>query len=148
MPPDSKLYLQDNRRSVPVVHFGTQECAGYHNFRSVSGRILVGAMTPKVATEVLEEEAEMNLPTLNVPAGACADFVKFCREQYVRARAAETFIRVLHNRNYDAEVSQIRNSMKSEVDEIFAPVEKALRSGCNCREVMAELVKALEYKEK
>lgn len=100
-------------------------------------------MTPNVTTET-EEKETASLPTVNPPAGACADFVKFCREQYVRARAAETFIRVLNKTNYHAEVEKIRTSMMPEIDEIFAPVEAALRNGCNCRELMAELVKAVE----
>jgi hypothetical protein len=75
--------------------------------------------------------------------GACAEFVEFCKEQHLKARSAETFIRVLHNRNWEAEVSQIREAMRPEVDAIFLPIEKALLEGANCREVMAKLVKAL-----
>ena len=80
--------------------------------------------------------------------GACAEFVKFCKEQHLKARAAETFIRVLHNRNWEAEVSHIREAMRPEVDAVFAPIEKALLEGANCREVMAKLVKALHADEK
>ena len=80
--------------------------------------------------------------------GACAEFVKFCKEQHLHARSAETFIRVLHNRNWEAEVAHIREAMRPEVDQLFAPVEKALHDGANCRDVMAKLVKALQAEEK
>ena len=80
--------------------------------------------------------------------GACAEFVKFCKEQHLKARSAETFIRVLHNRNWEAEVAHIRDAMRPEVDAIFLPIEKALLEGANCREVMAKLVKALHAEEK
>ncbi len=80
--------------------------------------------------------------------GACADFVSFCKEQYLKARAAETFVRVLHNKSYEAEIAQIRHAMTPEVDLMFAPIEKALREGVNCREIMAKLVKALEAPKK
>jgi hypothetical protein len=80
--------------------------------------------------------------------GACAEFVKFCKEQHLKARSAETFIRVLHNRNWEAEVAQIREAMRPEVDAVFLPIEKALREGANCREVMAKLVSALHTEPK
>ncbi len=80
--------------------------------------------------------------------GACAEFVKFCKEQHLKARAAETFIRVLHNRNWEAEVTHIREAMRPEVDAVFAPIEQALNDGVNCREVMAKLVQALHAEEK
>jgi len=79
--------------------------------------------------------------------GACAEFVKFCKEQHLKARSAETFIRVLHNRNWQAEVAHIREAMRPEVDNLFLPIEKALIEGANCREVMAKLVKALHAEE-
>lgn len=80
--------------------------------------------------------------------GACAEFVKFCKEQHLRARSAETFIRVLHNRSWEAEVAHIREAMRPEVDAVFAPIEKALLEGANCREVMAKLIKAIHAYEK
>jgi hypothetical protein len=80
--------------------------------------------------------------------GACAEFVKFCKEQHLKARSAETFIRVLHNRNWEAEVAHIREAMRPEVDAIFLPIEKALLEGANCREVMAKLVSALQTEVK
>ena len=73
----------------------------------------------------------------------CADFVSFCKEQHLRARAAETFIRVLHNQNWEQEVEHIREAMRKEVDAVFVPVEEALRTGDNCREVMSRLVEAI-----
>jgi hypothetical protein len=73
--------------------------------------------------------------------------VKFCKEQHLKARSAETFIRVLHNRNWQAEVAHIREAMRPEVDNLFLPIEKALIEGANCREVMAKLVKALHAEE-
>lgn len=73
--------------------------------------------------------------------------MKFCKEQHLKARAAETFIRVLHNRNWEAEVSHIREAMRPEVDLIFLPIEKALMEGADCRDVMAKLVKALHTEE-
>ncbi len=79
-----------------------------------------------------------------LPTGACADFVSFCKEQHLKARAAETFIRVLHNKNWEKEVRQIRDAMRPEVDELFHPIEKALQEGAGCREVMAQLVEALK----
>ena len=80
--------------------------------------------------------------------GACAEFVEFCKEQHLKARSAETFIRVLHNRNWEAEVAHIREAMRPEVDALFLPIEKALLEGANCREVMAKLVNALHAEQK
>ncbi len=84
----------------------------------------------------------------DAPQGACAEFVKFCKEQHLRARSAETFIRVLHNRSWEAEVAHIREAMRPEVDAVFAPIEKALEEGANCRDVMAKLVKAIHAYER
>ena len=90
---------------------------------------------------------EQNLPVVESPRGACVDFVKFCKEQHLRSRAAHTFLRVLHNKTWDAECEQIREAMRPEVDRIFEPAEKALRDGANCKEVLALLVRALEEAE-
>ena len=99
------------------------------------------AMTTKLP-ETLVETAPA-LPVVETTRGACADFVQFCKEQHLKARSAETFIRVLHNKNWEHEVAQIRDAMRPEVEQLFAPIEQALREGVNCREVMAKLVKAL-----
>ncbi len=82
-----------------------------------------------------------------LPRGACAEFVKFCKEQHLKARSAETFIRVLHNKNWEAEVAHIREAMRPEVDDIFAPIEKALEKGANCRDVMSQLIEALHHEK-
>ena len=80
--------------------------------------------------------------------GACVDFVEFCKEQYLTARAAHTFIRVLHNPNWEAECERIRTSMRPEVDRIFAPIEESLDQGTNCREILKQLVDTLAKAEK
>lgn len=76
--------------------------------------------------------------------GACVEFVKFCKEQHLNSRAAHTFLRVLHNKPWDAECEKIRETMRPEVDRLFEPAEKALASGANCREVLDLLVKTLK----
>jgi hypothetical protein len=102
-------------------------------------------MATKLPTAPIESQGACTLSDLG--QGACAEFVKFCKEQHLKARSAETFIRVLHNRNWQAEVSHIRDAMRPEVDAIFLPIEKALLEGANCREVMAKVVKALQAEE-
>jgi hypothetical protein len=97
-------------------------------------------MTTITAEPPVEVTAEKAVSSAK---GACADFVSFCKEQHLKARSAETFIRVLHNKNWENEVSHIREAMRPEVDRLFAPIEDALREGANCKEVMARLVKAL-----
>lgn len=98
-----------------------------------------------MTTTIAEPPVEKTPAKLAVdsPRGACADFVQFCKEQHLKARSAETFIRVLHNKNWEHEVAQIRDAMRPEVERLFAPIEAALREGGNCRDVMAKLVKAL-----
>src|SRR3954451_9401820 len=103
-------------------------------------------MAPKLPTAIVETPGACAVGEAS--QGACAEFVKFCKEQHLKARSAETFIRVLHNRNWEAEVSHIREAMRPEVDALFLPIEKALVEGANCREVMAKLVKALHSEEK
>lgn len=76
------------------------------------------------------------------------EFVKFCKEQHLSSRAALTFLRVLHNKTWDAECDKIRESMRPEVDRIFEPTEKALQEGANCKEVLAVLVRSLMEAEK
>jgi hypothetical protein len=95
-----------------------------------------------MTTTLLSSPAEEAV-IIDSQRGACAEFVKFCKEQHLRARSAETFIRVLHNKTWEQEVTRIRSAMRPEVEQLFAPIEKALRDGANCREVMAKLVEAL-----
>jgi hypothetical protein len=80
--------------------------------------------------------------------GACVDFVKFCKEQHLNSRAANTFLRVLHNHNWEAERDTIRESMRPEVDRLFEPAEQALKEGRNCIEVLNLLVSTLQKNEK
>ena len=101
-------------------------------------------MANKLQTAPLESQSAC---AVGDSKGACAEFVEFCKEQHLKARSAETFIRVLHNRNWEAEVSHIREAMRPEVEALFAPIEKALLEGANCREVMAKLVKALQVEQ-
>lgn len=104
-------------------------------------------MTTKLqASPSVEKPGCVTIP-VDLPKGACAEFVKFCKEQHLKARSAETFIRVLHNKNWESEVAQIREAMRPEVDRLFTPIEKALADGANCREVMAKLVEALNSKD-
>ncbi|HYE25577.1 MAG TPA: hypothetical protein VEG32_10305 [Clostridia bacterium] len=104
-------------------------------------------MTTKLAPAA-EAKPTGELPTVQPSQGACADFVSFCKEQHLKARAAETFIRVLHNKNWEGEVTHIQEAMRPEVNQIFAPIEKALRDGANCREVMAKLIEAIKEPQK
>jgi hypothetical protein len=88
-----------------------------------------------------------NLPVVEPQRGACVEFVKFCKEQHLNSRAAHTFLRVLHNNRWEAECDHIRESMRPEVNRIFAPAEKALQDGLNCKEVLAVLVESLKKAE-
>ncbi len=74
---------------------------------------------------------------------ACMEFVKFCKEQHLRAQAAETFIRVLHNHSWQVECESIREAMRPEIDKIFAPIERDLARGANCQELLQKLVMLL-----
>ncbi len=103
-------------------------------------------MTNKLPTSVIEKSG--TCAVADQAQGACAEFVKFCKEQHLRARSAETFIRVLHNRSWENEVANIREAMRPEVDAVFSPIEKALTEGANCREVMAKLVQAIQSYDK
>jgi hypothetical protein len=87
------------------------------------------------------------LPVLETQRGACVDFVSFCKEQHLNSRAANTFLRVLHNKTWEAECHTIRESMRPEVDRIFEPAERALKEGANCKEVLAVLVHSLKEVE-
>jgi len=92
---------------------------------------------------VLDEK----LPVLEPQRGACVEFVKFCKEQHLSSRAAHTFLRVLHNKQWETECETIRESMRPEVDHLFEPAEKALKEGRNCREVLDLLVQTLKANE-
>ena len=87
------------------------------------------------------------LSILEPQRGACVEFVKFCKEQHLNSRAANTFLRVLHNKTWEAECDKIRHSMRPEVDRIFEPAEKALKEGANCKEVLALLIRSLKEAE-
>lgn len=63
------------------------------------------------------------------------------------SRAALTFLRVLHNKTWEAECDKIRESMRPEVNRIFEPAEKAMSEGANCKEVLAVLVRSLKENE-
>ena len=90
---------------------------------------------------------EGQLPVLEPQRGACVDFVEFCKEQHLNSRAALTFLRVLHNKTWEAECDKIRESMRPEVDRVFEPAEKALKDGSNCKQVLAVLVESLKKAE-
>lgn len=105
-------------------------------------------MNKKVETPAAAQTQGEVLPVVEPQRGACVDFVEFCKEQYLIARAAQTFLRVLHNPNWEAECARIRESMRPEVQNIFDPIEKNLASGANCREILAQLTKALAEAEK
>jgi hypothetical protein len=104
-------------------------------------------MTNKAHPATAAVPEGQSLPILEPQRGACVEFVKFCKEQHLRSRAAQTFLRVLRNKTWDAECGQIRESMRPEVDRIFEPAEKALKDGANCKEVLATLVRSLKEAE-
>jgi len=104
-------------------------------------------MTTKALEITAAAPEGKNLPSADPQRGACVEFVQFCKEQHLNARAAHTFLRVLHNNRWEAECEHIRESMRPEVDRIFAPAEKALKDGSNCREVLAVLVHSLKEAE-
>ncbi len=104
-------------------------------------------MTTKTLATTAAVPEGQKLPILEPQRGACVEFVKFCKEQHLSSRAAHTFLRVLHNKTWDAECDKIRDSMRPEVDRIFEPAEKALSEGANCKEVLAVLVQSLKKAE-
>jgi GH24 family phage-related lysozyme (muramidase) len=114
-------------------------------------------MTSKTLNKTAAASEDQNSPNQNLPIqslpivepqrGACVEFVKFCKEQHLNSRAANTFLRVLHNQTWEAERDQIRDSMRPEVERIFAPAEKAMNAGANCKEVLAVLVRSLKEAE-
>jgi hypothetical protein len=102
-------------------------------------------------TKTLEVSAAVSegqcLPVIEPQRGACVEFVEFCKEQHLGSRAAHTFLRMFHNKAWNAECDKIREAMRPEVDRIFAPAEKALQAGANCKEVLQVLVKSLKDAE-
>jgi hypothetical protein len=104
-------------------------------------------MTTKTPNTTAATPEGQKLSILEPQRGACVEFVEFCKEQHLRSRAAHTFLRVLHNKTWNAECDKIRESMRPEVDRIFEPAEKALREGANCKEVLALLVSSLKKAE-
>lgn len=88
-----------------------------------------------------------SLPTCDPQRGACVEFVEFCKEQHLSSRAANTFLRLFHNKTWTEECNKIRESMRPEVDRVFEPAEKALQEGANCKEVLRILVKSLKDAE-
>jgi hypothetical protein len=76
-------------------------------------------------------------------ASMCVEFVQFCKEQHLEARAAQTFLHVLHRHAWETERDQIREGMRAEVDALFAPAEKALAEGKDCKELLQAIIKAV-----
>ncbi len=93
-----------------------------------------------MATTVLESPNPVEQPSQR---GACVEFVKFCKEQHLRAEAAETFIRMLHNHAWQVECQHIREAMRPEIDAMFAPIERDMARGANCQELLQKLVTLL-----
>lgn len=90
----------------------------------------------------------LDMPTPKVTAEEtrqplCVEFVKFCKEQYLSSSAAHTFFHVLHNNRWDKECEQIRENMRPEVEALFAPIEKAISEGKECKEIMQKLIVTL-----
>ena len=102
-------------------------------------------MTTKLEPKPADPEGQSKPPELQ--RGACLEFVKFCKEQHLKSRAAHTFLHILHNQSWEKECEKIREAMRPEVDRIFAPIEKALQEGANCREILALLVDRLNKAE-
>jgi hypothetical protein len=74
----------------------------------------------------------------------CAEFVQFCKEQHLEARAAQTFLHVLHKKSWEDECHNIREAMRPEIDAIFVPVEKAIAEGKDCQVMLKDLIKKLK----
>jgi hypothetical protein len=103
-----------------------------------------------MTTTVMETPAIVDKPqasAVDPQRGACVEFVKFCKEQHLRAQAAETFIRVLHNHAWKMESERIREAMRPEIDKMFAPIERDIARGANCQELLKKLVKLLSEHE-
>jgi hypothetical protein len=105
-------------------------------------------MTAKTLDQTAAVPEGQSLPVVLEPQrGACVEFMEFCKEQHLNARAAHTFLRVLHNKTWDRECDKIRESMRPEVDRIFEPAEKAMNEGANCKQVLAVLIQSLKDAE-
>jgi hypothetical protein len=74
----------------------------------------------------------------------CAEFVQFCKEQHLEARAAQTFLHVLHKKTWEDECHKIREAMRPEVEALFVPVEKAVADGKDCQLMLKDLIKKLK----
>ena len=74
----------------------------------------------------------------------CAEFVQFCKEQYLQARAAQTFLHVLHKKRWEDECHKIREAMRPEIDALFVPSEKAVAEGKDCQALLKDLVMKLK----
>ena len=74
----------------------------------------------------------------------CAEFVQFCKEQHLEARAAQTFLHVLHKKSWEDECYKIREAMRPEVEALFIPVEKSLAEGKDCQSMLKDLIKKLK----
>jgi hypothetical protein len=97
------------------------------------------------STAVLDGQ---NLPVIEPRRGTCVEFVEYCKEEYLKARAAQTFLRMFHNKSWEAECERIRKTMRPEVDHLFAPTEKALSDGANCKEALDVLLQSMKQAEK
>ena len=76
----------------------------------------------------------------------CGEFVQFCKEQHLEARAAQTFLHVLHKKSWEDECRKIREAMRPEVEALFVPVEKALAEGKDCQVMLKDLIKKLKIR--
>ena len=103
------------------------------------------AMVTNMKTPAIIEKSPAN--AVAPQRAACVEFVKFCKEQHLRALAAETFIRMLHNHAWNAECEHIRQSMRPEIDKMFAPIEQDLARGTDCQELIRNLVKLVSEHE-
>jgi hypothetical protein len=113
---------------------------------SARGVFLELYMTKTLEVSAVVSEGQC-LPVIEPQRGACVEFVEFFKEQHLGSRAAHTFLRMFHNKAWNAECDKIREAMRPEVDRIFAPAEKALQAGANCTEVLQVLVKSLKDAE-
>lgn len=84
------------------------------------------------------------LPVVETPQKSmCVEFVQFCKEQHLEARAATTFLHVLHKKSWENECQQIREAMRPEVEALFAPIEKALAEGKGCESLLKGLIQTI-----
>lgn len=101
-------------------------------------------MTKTMELPIAPEKTKTTLPVIDTPQKSmCVEFVQFCKEQHLQARAAQTFLHVLHKKSWEDECHHIRESMRPEVDALFAPIEKALAEGKDCQELLRTLIKKL-----